>query len=259
MPTGPRISTIQAQPNSENIRKTVDEQIREENMELERLRATAGVEFWSYDTLLFRSCFGGSLHDDTDFLKSIDKVVELYSNRSSTFEKNENVDYTSNELKYLQVIAEMVKVLHPIHWNSPPVNRENEYLGLVVAMARIMHSQAPVENKNRKWTPIVYAVLNTEVFRLCKLLAECLDSDTALKKMVQEEPWKSLLNPDDDDNQRLEDLKKHYLISEEKYEELSLDTRMHLFQYLYKGNYPCWIRFVKNDLIKVMDDPLFNK
>ena len=54
-------------------------------------------------------------------------------------------------------------------------------------------------------------------------------------------------------------LKKHYLISEEKYEELSLDTRMHLFQYLYKGNYPCWIRFVKNDLIKVMDDPLFNK
>ena len=48
-------------------------------------------------------------------------------------------------------------------------------------------------------------------------------------------------------------------MSEEKYEKLSLDTKYHLLQYLDKGEYPSWIRFVKNDLIKVMDDPLFNK
>jgi len=86
--------TLQVQFDSENIRKNVDEQIREETLELERLRSTAGIEFQSHDTLLFRSCFGGSIRDDADLRNSINKVLDLYSNRSSGLKKNESTDYT---------------------------------------------------------------------------------------------------------------------------------------------------------------------
>ena len=185
--------TIQAKPDSEKLRKHAEEQIREESLELESLRTTGGVEFQSYDTLLFKSYFGGSLRDDGDFLKSIDKVVELYSNRSSSFEKNGREDYTDNELKYMQVISEMVKVLHPPPRSKNFENKEQELLWLIVAMARIMHPQESVENKNRKWTPIVYAVLNAEIYRLCELLNECSSVEEALKKIVQEQPLEKLI------------------------------------------------------------------
>ena len=59
----------------------------------------------------------------------------------------------------MQVISEMVKVLQFL-LGEYHENKEQELLWLIVAMARIMHPQESVENKNRKWTPIVYAVLN---------------------------------------------------------------------------------------------------
>ena len=97
-------------------------------------------------------------------------------------------------------------------------------MGLILAMAEHLHPSNPVTKKDGKWTPVVYAVLHVEVYRLCGL-KECLDSDDALKKMIQEQPWARLLKSEDDDSKRFEEFKRHYLrAKEEKYEDLIFRT-----------------------------------